>query len=139
MDIHDQIERYCEQGNDLFDEDDFLGAIAIWQKALDLIVDPNEDWNEVLWFKVSIGDSFYMIDEYEKSLDSLLDALNYPEANENAFIHFRIGQCYYQLGDKDNSKNSLLKAYMLAGKEIFDEHEEEGQFFYDFLSSEVNL
>jgi len=139
MDIYDKIEKYCEQGNDLFEEDDFLGAIAIWQTAFDSIPDLHEDWNEAVWLKVSIGDSYYMIDEYQKSLDSMLDALNYPEALDNPFIHFRIGQCHYELGDKERSKNALLKAYMLSGKEVFDDHEEEGQLAYDFLASEVEL
>lgn len=139
MNIHDRIDQYCEQGNELFDENKYLDAIAVWQKAFDAIPDLDEGWSEALWLKVSIGDSYYMIDEYEKSLDAFLDALNYPEAIDNPFIHFRIGQCYYELGDKDYSKNSLLKAYMLAGKEIFDEHEEEGEFYYKFLSSSVQL
>jgi tetratricopeptide (TPR) repeat protein len=139
MDVYEKIEQYCEQGNDLFDEDDFLGAIKIWQSAFDVIPDLNEDWNEAVWLKVSIGDSYYMIDEYQKSLDALLDALNYPEAIENPFIHFRVGQCHYQLGDKEQSQNALLKAYMLTGKEIFDDHEDEGEFYYNFLSSNVQL
>ncbi|MBB1336148.1 MULTISPECIES: hypothetical protein, partial [unclassified Pseudoalteromonas] len=101
--------------------------------------DPDEDWEQAVWLKVSIGDSYYMLDEYEQSLDAMLDALNYPEALDNPFIHFRAGQCHYQLDDKERSKNALLKAYMLAGKEIFEDHEEDGLFYYDFLKSEVQL
>ncbi|NTS77890.1 hypothetical protein HR060_13605 [Catenovulum sp. SM1970] len=139
MNIDDQIELYCEQGNDLFDEDDFKGAINIWQKAFDLLADPFDDWEHATWLKVSIGDSYYMLDEYETALDAMLDTLNYPEAIDNPFIHFRAGQCHYQLNDKERSKNALLKAYMLAGKEIFEDHEEDGLFYYDFLKSEVAI
>ncbi|MCF2829550.1 hypothetical protein GSF04_08845 [Pseudoalteromonas sp. A22] len=139
MNVHDEIEEYCEQGNDLFDEEDFQGAMTLWKKAFDLLADPDEDWEQAVWLKVSIGDSYYMLDEYQQSLDSMLDALNYPEALDNPFIHFRAGQCHYQLGDKERSKNALLKAYMLAGKEIFEDHGEDGLFYYDFLKSEIKL
>ncbi len=139
MNIDDRIEWYCEQGNDLFEQDEHLQAIAIWQKALDEIPDLEESWEHVVWLKVSIADAYYMEDEYQLSLDALLDALNYPEAIDNAFIHFRAGQCYYQLEAFEKSQNALLKSYMLADKEIFDDHEEEGKFYYEYLASKVNL
>ncbi len=132
MNVHDEIEEYCEQGNDLFDEEDFQGAMTLWKKAFDLLADPDEEWEQAVWLKVSIGDSYYMLDEYQQSLDSMLDALNYPEALDNPFIHFRAGQCHYQLGDKEHSKNALLKAYMLVGKKFLKTMERMGFFITTF-------
>ncbi|MDF5873149.1 hypothetical protein P4112_16025 [Pseudomonas aeruginosa] len=48
-----------------------------------------------------------------------LDALNAPGGVENPFVHYRLGQCQVKLGNAALAVESLLKAYMLDGEEIF--------------------
>lgn len=59
--------------------------------------------------------------------------MNGPGAVDNAFIHYRLGQCLYRLGRVDAAIQSLLKAYMLDGETIFLEGEEDGLFWLQLL------
>ena len=44
-----------------------------------------------------------------------------PEAIGNPFIHLRLGQAQFELGDKEAAADELMRAYMGAGAEIFAE------------------
>jgi tetratricopeptide (TPR) repeat protein len=81
-------------------------------------------------------DAHYLLDDYKASYNHFIDALNCPDAQDNPFIHLRIGQNLYRLGDEDKAVDSFLKAYMLDGEEIF---EEDGKKYLEFIKSKVNL
>ena len=42
-----------------------------------------------------------------------------PDAIGNPFIHLRLGQTQFELGNKDRAADELMRAYMGAGAEIF--------------------
>ncbi len=44
-----------------------------------------------------------------------------PDAIGNPFLHLRLGQCQYELGDFDRSVQELMQAYMGGGREILEE------------------
>ena len=50
---------------------------------------------------------------------ALLDALNGPGAQENPFVHYRLGQAAQRTGRDDEAREHLLRAYMLDGPDIF--------------------
>ena len=39
----------------------------------------------------------------------------------NPFVMLRFGQCCYELNKKEEAQEYLFRAYLLAGKEIFEE------------------
>jgi len=45
-----------------------------------------------------------------------------PGAIGNPFIHFRHGQCQFELGDLERAADELMRAYLGTGRKIFDEH-----------------
>jgi hypothetical protein len=45
--------------------------------------------------------------------------LNGPDAQANAFIQYRLGQCELRLGNEKAGIDRLLRAYMLSGDDIF--------------------
>lgn len=61
--IINQIEELSEDGNDLFDDEDYEGAIIIWKKALALIPEPQNLYSETVWLETSIGDAYFMMED----------------------------------------------------------------------------
>ena len=99
----EEIEALSESGNVLSDSDDFEGAIGKWKAALQL------RWDDA-------RDSFY-------------DALNAEDGRGNPFVHYRLGQCLVNTGDERKGLESLLKAYMLDGEDIFNADEPDGLMY----------
>ncbi|HGW5375626.1 TPA: tol-pal system YbgF family protein [Pseudomonas aeruginosa] len=117
--IYDEVDALSTKGNDLMDGEHFDAAIEKWTQALDLLPAPKTDWEAYMWLSASIGDAEYQKERYELARNAFLDALNAPGGVENPFVHYRLGQCQVKLGNEAQGIESLLKAYMLDGEEIF--------------------
>jgi len=117
--IYSAIESLSKEGNDLMDDDKYEEAITKWTQALNLLPTPKAEWEAFMWLSASIGDAHYQQKRYALARNNFQDALNAPGGVENPFVHFRLGQCQLALGNTDPGVNSLLKAYMLDGEEIF--------------------
>lgn len=115
------IDEIAEEGNALFDEGKYAQAVEIWQEGLDFLDKPLNAQNEAVWFQTSIADALFMLRQYEKAYTYLLDAKSNlsGEGYDNPFVMMRLGQCSYELG-KGDAKEYLMRAYMLAGEEIFE-------------------
>lgn len=133
---HQQITRLSEQGDVFAENSAFDKAIKQYQDALKLLPDPKNQWEASTWLYVAIGDAFFYATNYKEAYNNFMNALNCPDALDNPFIHLRIGQSLYHLESYDKAIDSLLKAYMLDGEEIF---EDEDSIYLDFLKSKVNL
>lgn len=134
--IHQKIITLSEEGDNFFEDSNYVNAIKKYHLALDLLPTPKDQWEASTWLYVAIGDAFFYADNYQAAYDWFKDALNYPDAIENPFIHLRLGQALYHLGCHEKATDSLLKAYMLDGVEVF---ENEGAMYLNFLKSKINL
>lgn len=47
-------------------------------------------------------------------------AMQCPAAIGNPFLHLRLGQCQFELGNLDRAADELARAYMGAGADIFE-------------------
>ena len=112
---------YAEEGNVLFDQGKYPQAIEAWLKGLELLKKPLNQQSEAVWFQSSVADALFMQGEYEKAYPYLWDAKSNltGEGYLNPFVMLRLGQCSYELG-KDDAVEYLMRAYMLAGEEIFE-------------------
>ena len=119
------IDDYAEDGNKLFDEEKYLQAISIWLEGLNSLNKPLNMQSEAVWFQTSIADAYFMLREYEKAYPYLWDAKSNisGEGYTNPFVMLRLGQCSYELG-KDDAVEYLMRAYMLAGEDIFESDDE---------------
>jgi len=124
-DIYEQVEILSEAGNDAADDDDFEEAVAQWEQALALLPEPATQWEAYVWLKASIGDGYYHLDDFASAKSHLYDALNGPDGHESSFVHYLLGKTLIRLDD-DKGVESLLKAYMLEGVDIFDSDDDEG-------------
>ena len=116
---------YAEEGNKLFDEGKYDQAIKIWLEGLNSLEKPLNEQSESVWFQTSIADALFMQEEYEKAYTYLFDAKSNISGDgyTNPFVMLRLGQCSYELG-KEDAVEYLMRAYMLAGKDIFENDDE---------------
>ncbi|EDM36673.1 hypothetical protein PBAL39_25435 [Pedobacter sp. BAL39] len=138
QEILDQIAALSESGNEYMDEDDFDAAVSMWEEALELIPDPQNTYAESVWLNASIGDAWFLQDDYESALAYFLLAKSNIEENtyQNPFIMLRLGQCYLEAGDTDLAKEFLLRAYMLDGESVFEGEDDK---YLTFLKTYVDL
>jgi tetratricopeptide (TPR) repeat protein len=114
------IRALCAKGDNLAESRQFELAFANYREALNLVPEPVEDWEATTWILAAIGDVYFLNDMFEKALGSFSDAVRCPGGLGNPFIHLRIGQCWFELGNRDRAVDELTRAYMGAGREIFE-------------------
>lgn len=75
-----------------------------------------------VWFRTAIADALFVQGEFEKACPYLVDAVSNlsGEGQTNPFVLLRLGQCSYELGKQQEAAEYLLRAYMLAGEDIFE-------------------
>ena len=133
---HEQIKELCEAGDELLDEDDFEGAVAQYEQALTLIPEPKTEWEAATWVYTALGDSYFALGDLPAALESLQQAVVSPDGLGNPFVHLRLGQVQYETGNAEKSADELARAYMGAGREIF---EDEDPKYLDFLGTKMVL
>ena len=118
--LYTQITELCDRGNELTEAECYREAIEPFLKALTLIPKPIEKWEASTYILVALGDCFFMLDEFEQSFQYLTHAMRCPGSIGNEFIHLRLGQVQYELGNNARAKDELARAYMGGGAEIFE-------------------
>ena len=131
-DIYERITALSQEGNDLLDESDFSGALAKYEQAWDLLPDPKEDWEAATWILSAIGDTYFYDRRFDDAINTLSKAIHCPNGLGNPFIHLRLGESRFEAGDRPRAADELTRAYMGAGREIF---ENEDPKYFDFLKT----
>lgn len=134
--IYEEIQELCEKGDALMDAGDFPDALSRYWEAYDLVPEPKEDWAATLWIMAAIGDANFLGGDFEAGRDNLSNAMHLPDAIGNPFLHLRLGQCQYELGNLDRAADELIRAYALAGEEIFEEDDKK---YLEFLKTRAEL
>lgn len=130
--LHAQITELSQDGNLLFDDGDLKGAVAKFDAAWALLPEPKNQWEAALWLLAAKGDVHFARQQYSEVVDVLMRAAMCPDGMENPFIHLRLGQAYFELGDQMRASNELTMAYMAAGADIF---EDEDPKYLDYLKT----
>ena len=131
-----KIKAYCAQGDNLADNEQYPEALEKYWAAYDLIPDPKEDWEATLWVLVAIGDANFLNQDFEAGRDNLSNAMHCPGAIGNPFIHMRLGQCQFELGNLDKAADEFTRAYALKEDEIFDQEDDK---YLAFLKTRIAL
>jgi tetratricopeptide (TPR) repeat protein len=128
--IYNQIVAQTQKANDLFEADQIEEALALYQKALELIPKPIEKWEASAWVLTAIGDCYFLLGNFTEAHQYLTKAMYCPGAIGTPFNHLRLGQVQYELGNEARAKDELARAYMGGGEEIF---EDEDPKYWHFL------
>jgi tetratricopeptide (TPR) repeat protein len=134
--IFKKITDLSEEGETLFEDQNFNSALKKYNEALDLIPLPKSNWEASTWLYGAIADVQFSLGEFNNSCSSLFDALNCPDGMGNAFLHLRLGQCMFELKEFDKAEDNLMRAYMLEGIEFFEEDDSK---YLEFLHKKYKL
>ncbi|EEF58807.1 hypothetical protein [Pedosphaera parvula] len=130
--IYGEIKRLCAVGDEHAERQAYPNAVASYWAAWDLLPEPKTEWNAATWILVAIGDANYLGEDYVAGRDNLSYAMRCPGAIGNPFIHLRLGQCQFEIGNFERAADELMRAYMGEGREIFDEDDPK---YFQFLAS----
>jgi tetratricopeptide (TPR) repeat protein len=117
--IHDEITKLCEQGDSLVKSGDFRGALRLFHRSWKLLPEPKEDWDASTWILTAIGDAHFFLGDFQNVIAALSNAVHCPNGLGNPFVHLRLGEAAFELGQMDRAKDELTRAYMGAGRDIF--------------------
>jgi hypothetical protein len=118
-DVHERIQSLCQKGDDLASTGTYQEALEKYWAAWDLLPEPQTNWEAATWILAAIGDANFLGGDFVAGRDNLSNAMHCPSAIGNAFLHLRLGQCQFELGNFLRANDELARAYMAGGAEIF--------------------
>jgi tetratricopeptide (TPR) repeat protein len=110
--LHEQITLLSEEGNELAEQGDFAAALKALESAWELLPEPKTNWAAATWILAAMGDVHFLSGDFLNGRDVLLAAMHCPDAIGNPFLHLRLGQCQFELGDLQKAGDELTRAYM---------------------------
>lgn len=125
-----KIQKFNQKGEEFIHSEKFIDAIKEYQKAWNSLPEPRQLWEAGLWIKLSQAEIHLALDDFSSSKDKLLQAMLCNGAVSNPLVHFLLGICYFELGEKASSMHELQIAYDLEGETIFQEGDEVYQQFF---------
>lgn len=133
--IAEQIDCLCEEGNTLADSNLFKEAYFKYREAYQLIPKPQLEYSAATWLLASMGDVCFQGNQIQTAHELLFHAVRSVGGLGNPFIHLRLGQCEFELGNLDRAADELCRAYMGAGKDIFEADDEK---YFAFLKTRID-
>ncbi len=131
--FYDQVVRLIDAGNELIDKDKNERALDTFQRALEPIPKPHDNYEISSVVYASIGDAFFFLHRLEEALTHFEEAQRiYGELQGHfePFLLLRAGQCHHDIGDRDDNADALAKAgkllgdaYRSMGDEIFEDED----------------
>ncbi|MBV1775709.1 tetratricopeptide repeat protein [Burkholderiaceae bacterium DAT-1] len=121
--IAEPVEALIDAGDKLFEKGKYAPALEKYREALALLPTDRTQYVESAYVLAAVGDTLYLMGEIAEAMEILDEALDCPEAEVNAFILLRLGQCLYDSGDKEAAAEVLATAFALGGEELFEDEE----------------
>jgi tetratricopeptide (TPR) repeat protein len=132
--VHERIQALCSEGDGLTNKGEYVAALMKYWAAWELLPEPKTDWEAATHILGAVGDANFLGGDYLAGQDNLSLAMHCPNAIGNPFLHLRLGQCQFELGNLDRAADELARAYMGAGNEIFEGEEK----YFAFLRTRLN-
>jgi tetratricopeptide (TPR) repeat protein len=131
---HQQIKELCAEGDTFVEMREYKDAYENYIEALNLVPEPKEAYSATTWILAALGDMYFQTKDYGQANQVFSDVMHCPQAIGNPFLHLRSGQVALELGDPTRAADELCRAYMGAGREIFER--ESGKYF-EFLKTRI--
>jgi hypothetical protein len=58
--------------------------------------------------------------KYKTALDPLQDSMSCPGTLGNPWVHLRLGQARFEVGELERAADELARAYMGGGRDVFE-------------------
>jgi tetratricopeptide (TPR) repeat protein len=118
-DIYQQILVFCERGNALSANNQFVEAYAIFKEAYELIPDPLLHTSASTWLLAALGESAFYSGQIDLALSHFVFGIEHTGAGENPYFPLMAGMALFELKNYEQSLNFLLTARLMAGPNIF--------------------
>jgi hypothetical protein len=86
------------------------------------------------WILAAVGDANFLGGYFQAGRDNLSKAMHCPDAIGNPFLHLRLGQCQFEIGNLERAADELTRALMGGGEEIFQEDDPK---YWEFLKTKL--
>ncbi len=114
------IREKAKDGARRMEAGDFRGAFDLFVAALTALPAPKERWNATGWLLVALGENSIRAGNFKSAEAPLTDAMLCPGTVGNPWVHLRLGQVRFEMGQTDQAANELARAYMGGGREVFE-------------------
>lgn len=131
--VDGKLKELFAQGDTLLGQDQYARALALYQQALGLIPEPVKAHRLAALTYANIGDACLLLKKHEEARRAFQDALQSAGGEGNAYVHLRLGQCAYELGDLGQAEAHLSRAHALKGEGIFEGEDEKYSRFVGSL------
>jgi hypothetical protein len=132
--VHAEIKELCAEGDVFVEMREFTSAFENYMAALRLVPEPKDSYEATTWILAALGDLYFVTKSFEQTVQAIGDAMRCPGAIGNPFLHLRLGQAHLELGDEARATDELCRAYMGAGKEIFEKDDVK---YFNFLKTRI--
>lgn len=122
-DTFEAVRSHADAGERALMAGDLSGAWRELVGALQLLPDPTERWNAAGWLLVAMGETQFRGARYERAAGPLQDSIICPGTLGNPWVHLRLGQVRFELGEMDRAADELARAYMGGGREVFEDQD----------------
>ena len=116
---HDEITHLCANGDALAASGNYEDAIAQYSRAWEIVPEPRTQWKASTWILAAIADAAFLRNYKTSAREALEYAMACPGAIGNPFLHLRLGQVLLDVGEEDTAADELMRAYAVAGSELF--------------------
>lgn len=134
--LYSKIQAFCGLGDEYAADGNYSAALKEYWRAFDLVPEPKTSWDTTTWILAAIGDSNFLGRDFQAGVDNLSSAMHCPGAIGNPFIHLRLGQCQFELGNLERAADELTRAYAIEGEEIFEEDDPK---YFEFLKTRIRI
>lgn len=94
---------------------------------------PAHDWDAATWILGAIGDAEFLRGNYAAARDDLQDAVVYcPDGLGNPFLHMRLGEAQYELGNRERAADELIRAYAMGDPDLWADEDPK---YLDYLAT----
>jgi tetratricopeptide (TPR) repeat protein len=131
-----KIADLSDEGNALLETSRYQDALAKFSAALDMVPEPHSAWEAATWLYVSIGEVHFQLRDFKETFRCFANAVQCPKGLGNPFIHLRLGQASFELGDFDRAADELTRAYKGGELEILLEDDPK---YLAFLETRIDI
>jgi tetratricopeptide (TPR) repeat protein len=114
-----QAQRSFEVGQGAEKVGDNRSAWASYVDALNLVPDPDDEQSITVEILKRMGELQFRKPDYAKACNVFKDAVRCRGGLGDVLIHLRLGQCYFEAGDRKRAADELARAYMGGGRDVF--------------------
>jgi tetratricopeptide (TPR) repeat protein len=117
--VQQQVATILTDSAGLIAKKEYRKAVESAVKAFEVVPEPQEKHKEMVEILAIIGEANFQAKAFEQARRALSDAMHFPGALGDPWLHLRLGQSQLELGNHERAKDELARAAMGGGKEIF--------------------